>query len=1307
MNKKAIAKITGISFAVMLALGFIFYGIFVFATIDTLTPNTPANNAFTNDTTPDFNFTVIGNETTTNCTLFINATARGTNASVLNNTPTILTANASLAEGVYTWYVNCTDPAATNSSVSRTLTVDTTAPSTAHNNSGAWHIAAFNITLSPSDTGGVNYTSYQLDGGTLTNGTLIQITTEGNHTVTFYSVDHTGNVESTKTTYALLDLSIPTTVDNNNGLWHTAAFNVTLTPTDNVNGSGIAYTNYSIDGGADATGVNVVALQGNHTLTYYALDNAGRSETPHSTNMLLDIIAPTTTALGNSGAYTFDTWTILNVTVNLTCTPEGANNSGCAVTQYCTDTNNSCTPNITANNYNFTTEGVYYLRYRSSDIAGNIESTKNITIKIDRTPPVIISSTITDPDNFYSPYEPIVHFHINATDIGGSGDAGNLTVFANFSGITACETINTTYNSSTGFYEGACNASASINSTNGAAPDMRTVTITATDLVNKSAVVPAAFNLSLHNLGMPVGENACFRFGNLTTNFSQVPDFVHVNFIIHGQRNDSSACLGSGTNVWLDAAMINLSSVDMSTAAAAEHLANLVTAINATITAPNTFGDSRIFINTIYFGELNTTATIRLFYLPFTAQPNITEDIGAAGVNASVNSTWITNSIDPATNVTTGNLTFAVKGFSGYNITDNTPPIITFNTPEVDQANYSSSSKLLNVTINGTGTRLSDIILTLDGTIRLRATGANTTLNCTSKSVSGDVVECTYHATGLGNTGHTLVVNATDYGSTTGNKNTATRIFNVDTIAPVITIHSPRNTTYYTTQPIWINFSAADAQNHNDKLWYNTSTNATKIIYTNATSTNLTNGTYIYYFYANDTFGNLAAMVPVTFMVNQTNSSQQLINTTARNISANTTTTIIIIPLDNTNISAITTTAADTTTVTLDLSQRMNATGYATISSSNVTLTRDGATDYTAFIPAGTTITGSGWNGLFILPTVQTASSYTVSGGDVKVVIKLGSNTTLTLSQAVKIVLTGQHDKKAGFVNSGGTTLTEITTECTSATNSSTIIGNGECYFDDGDDLLIWTKHLTVFGSFTEDTVSGSSGGGLSSGYIAPDPSQTFSYATLRSGPTTIALSNQNIPLTSFVLTTTSDVANAKIVITRVTTPTTSFTGTVYKYVRIDHTNVSDASISGAKLSFKIEKSWFTANTVDKTQMVMYRYTGTWTMLTTTLVSEDATFAYYEAQSPGLSLFAIVLGAKQTTPSATSPTVTPAPPIATPTGNTVIAPEPTTTTPDTTAPVTKTKKSSGKSSSLGWLWVLAGIILVAIILYFVFYQRQE
>ncbi|MFA5797617.1 MAG: Ig-like domain-containing protein [Candidatus Woesearchaeota archaeon] len=128
MNKKAIAKITGISFAVMLALGIIFYGVFVLATITSLTPNTPANNAFTNDTTPDFNFTVIGNETTTNCTLFINATARGTNASVLNNTPTILTANATLAQGVYTWYVNCTDPAATNSSVSRTLTVDTTAP---------------------------------------------------------------------------------------------------------------------------------------------------------------------------------------------------------------------------------------------------------------------------------------------------------------------------------------------------------------------------------------------------------------------------------------------------------------------------------------------------------------------------------------------------------------------------------------------------------------------------------------------------------------------------------------------------------------------------------------------------------------------------------------------------------------------------------------------------------------------------------------------------------------------------------------------------------------------------------------------------------------------------------------------------------------------------------------------------------------------------------------------------------------------------------------------------------------------------
>jgi len=49
-----------------------------------------------------------------------------------------------------------------------------------------------------------------------------------------------------------------------------------------------------------------------------------------------------------------------------------------------------------------------------------------------------------------------------------------------------------------------------------------------------------------------------------------------------------------------------------------------------------------------------------------------------------------------------GNLTFTVNGFSGYNITDNTTPIITINSP-----GNKTRSMYFNVTLNGTETQIS------------------------------------------------------------------------------------------------------------------------------------------------------------------------------------------------------------------------------------------------------------------------------------------------------------------------------------------------------------------------------------------------------------------------------------------------------------------------------------------------------------------------------------------------------------------------------------------------------------------------
>jgi hypothetical protein len=160
---------------------------------------------------------------------------------------------------------------------------DCTAPVTTDDAPAGWQNASFSVTLTPSDTGGagVDYTSYRVDNGTWANGTSVSISTEGNHTVEYYSVDNNNNTESTNTTYAALDLNAPNTTDDAPSGTQSAAFTVMLSATDNM--SGVAYTSYRVDNSTWVNGSSVsISTNGNHSIEYYSVDNAGHVE-PNTT----------------------------------------------------------------------------------------------------------------------------------------------------------------------------------------------------------------------------------------------------------------------------------------------------------------------------------------------------------------------------------------------------------------------------------------------------------------------------------------------------------------------------------------------------------------------------------------------------------------------------------------------------------------------------------------------------------------------------------------------------------------------------------------------------------------------------------------------------------------------------------------------------------------------------------------------------------------------------------------------------------------------------------------------------------------
>ena len=94
--------------------------------------------------------------------------------------------------------------------------IDTTAPVTTAQVPGGWHRRSVVVLLHASDAGsGVKATYYRIDHGALEQGTTVLVRAlanhrmDGRHTVTFYSADNAGNVETAHTVTVLIDTTPP------------------------------------------------------------------------------------------------------------------------------------------------------------------------------------------------------------------------------------------------------------------------------------------------------------------------------------------------------------------------------------------------------------------------------------------------------------------------------------------------------------------------------------------------------------------------------------------------------------------------------------------------------------------------------------------------------------------------------------------------------------------------------------------------------------------------------------------------------------------------------------------------------------------------------------------------------------------------------------------------------------------------------------------------------------------------------------------------------------------------------------------
>jgi peptidoglycan/xylan/chitin deacetylase (PgdA/CDA1 family) len=199
---------------------------------------------------------------------------------------------------------------------------------------------------------------------------------------------------------AVPDTAAPVTTSACNGAacaagWYNDTVQATLLPTDNTGGSGVDKTYYTTNGTTPTTASTVytapITVAATSTLKYFSVDKKGNAEPVQSQLIQIDSVAPTTTISCNNAACAASY--LNSVTVSFTRT-DGAGGSGVASTHYTTD---GTDPTLISPMYTapFALTSSATVKFRSWDLAGNVEVTGSRAIAVGPDKPPVAVLTVT------------------------------------------------------------------------------------------------------------------------------------------------------------------------------------------------------------------------------------------------------------------------------------------------------------------------------------------------------------------------------------------------------------------------------------------------------------------------------------------------------------------------------------------------------------------------------------------------------------------------------------------------------------------------------------------------------------------------------------------------------------------------------------------------------------------------------------------------------------------------------------------------------------------------------------------------
>lgn len=159
----------------------------------------------------------------------------------------------------------------------------------------------------------------------------------------------------------------------------------------------------------------------------------------------------------------------------------------------------------------------------------------------------------------------------------------------------------------------------------------------------------------------------------------------------------------------------------------------------------------------------------------------------------------------------------------------------------------------------------------------------------------------------------------------------------------------------------------------------------------------------------------------------------------------------------------------------------------------------------------------------------------------------------------------------------------------------------------------------------------------------------------------------------------------------------TTAPGIVFDYINMTATNLTDVNVT-AKIEFRVNKSWIADENVNETTIKLNRYNGNWTALPTSKINEDNTSVYFEAETPGFSVFAISGEEKIEVEAVATPA-----PVTTP----MPKPEEEKKTSTPTPQTIPAKAPAGNTGLIVAVIVASAIAVIGAATYFLVWRRKE